>query len=180
MSQPNQPPQNYEVNSPAIETLLRNQLPSVAGYGGLVRASNTIIPVLDVSAAAEGSSLPLNLQQSIAYGSMTAFETSNATETIANVAGFYRAVGVLCATDNVSNVACGFLMTDGSTPKQVFAHFGTGNAVDSVAVPFDLMFFLDSGISLQAFSEHAGDFVVGSIRQVATSDGTLVQPAGFS
>lgn len=178
-SSPNQPIQNFEIVNPGLETQVASLLPSVAGYGGNLRATNTIIPIVDLTAAAEGSNIPESMQQAIAFGSQTAFEVANTTQVIANVPGFYRAVGVLCATDNVSNVACGFTMTDGLSVKQVFAHFGTGNVQDSVAVPFDLIFWVDTGISLTAFSEHAGDIVVGSIRQIATSDGTLVTPAGF-
>jgi hypothetical protein len=85
----------------------------------------------------------------------------------------------LSLTDNTSNVAAGFSMTDGLSVKQVYAHFGTGNAIDSVAVPYDLVFWLAAGITLTAFSEHTGDYVVGSIRQVADSEGKLVNPSGY-
>lgn len=178
-SSPNQPIQNYEIVNPGLETQVANLLPSVAGYGGNLRSTNTIIPIVDLTAAAEGSNIPESMQQAIAFGSQTAFEVRNTSSVVANVPGFYRAVGVLCCTDNVSNVACGFTMTDGLSTKQVFAYFGTGAVIQTVAVPFDLIFWVDTGISLTAFSENNSSVIVGSIRQVATSDGTLVTPAGF-
>ena len=49
-----------------------------------------------------------------------------------------------------------------------------------VAVAFDLTFFLAAGISLVAFSEHGGDYVVGSLRQVADVNGNLINPSGFT
>jgi hypothetical protein len=119
MSEPNQPVQNYEVVSPAIETLLRTSLPSVAGYGGLVRATNTIIPVLDVSAAAEGSLLPTDLSRALAFGSQTAFQVDNTDTTIANVPGFYRVVGSVNLFNNVSSdQSGGFKLTDGATTNR--------------------------------------------------------------
>ena len=168
------------VTSESLQSKIRELLPSQQGFGEDLQASNVILPVIDLTATAEGSDTPQYLQTALAFGSQTAFEVSNTTSTIASSPGFYRVVGVICATDNLSNVASGFRMTDGLTTKQVYAHFGTGNAVDSVAVGFDLTFFLATGISLVAFSEHGGDYVVGSIRQVATANGTLVNPSGFS
>lgn len=168
------------ITSEALEAAYRSLTPSQSGFTQDLMASNTIIPVLDLTADAQGTSTPQNLQTAIAFGSQTAFEVANTTTVVANTPGFYRAIGVICATDNVSNVASGFTMTDGVSVKQVYAHFGTGNVQDSVAVPFDLVFFLATGISLTAFSEHGGDYVVGSIRQIADVNGTLVNPSGFT
>ena len=172
--------QTITITSESLESAYRALTPSQSGFTEDLMASNTIIPVLDLTADAQGTSTPQYLQTALAFGSQTAFEVSNTTSTIANTPGFYRVTGVICATDNVSNVASGFRMTDGATTKQVYAHFGTGNAVDSVAVGFDLTFFLATGISLVAFSEHGGDYVVGSIRQVADVNGNLVNPSGFT
>lgn len=172
-------PEIITVNSETLQTQIRDLLPSQSGFGSELQATNVITPIIDLTSAAEGSTIGTSLQQAIAFGSQTAFEVANTTQNIATSPGFYRVVGVLCCTDNVSNVACGFTMTDGSTTKQVYAHFGTGNVQDSVAVPFDLIFWLTAGETLTAFSEHAGDVVVGSIRQVADSTGALVNPVGF-
>lgn len=168
------------ITSEALEAFIRNNLPSQNGFTEDLQASNVIQPVLNITDAAEGTTTPQYLQTALAFGSQTTFEVSNTTSTIANTPGFWRVTGVICATDNLSNVASGFRMTDGLTTKQVYAHFGTGNAVDSVAVAFDLTFFLAAGISLVAFSEHGGDYVVGSLRQVADVNGNLINPSGFT
>lgn len=172
-------PEIITVNSETLQTQVRDLLPSQNGFGSELQASNIIMPIIDLTAAAEGSTVGTSLQQALAFGSQTAFEVVNTSTVIANSPGFYRVTGVLSLTDNVSNVACGFTMTDGSTTKQVYAHIGTGNVQDSVAVPFDLIFWLATGISLSALSEHTGDVVSGSIRQVADSAGSLVNPSGF-
>ena len=168
------------ITSESLQAKIRELLPSQQGFGEDLQASNVILPTIDLTSTAEGSSTPQYLQTALAFGSQTPFEVSNTTSTVASTPGFYRVVGVVCATDNVSNVASGFRMTDGLSTKQVWAHFGTGNVQDSVAVSFDLTFFLATGISLVAFSEHGGDYVVGSIRQVANVNGNLVNPSGFT
>lgn len=168
------------ITSEALEAFIRDNLPSQNGFTEDLQASNVIQPVLNITDAAEGTTTPQFLQTALAFGSQTAFEVSNTTTTIANTPGFWRVTAVICATDNVSNVASGFTMSDGFSTKQVYAHFGTGNAVDSVAVAVDLTFFLAAGISLNAFSEHGGDYVVGSLRQVADVNGVLVNPSGFT
>ena len=172
-------PEIITVNSETLQTQIRDLLPSQRGFGSELQATNVITPIIDLTSAAEGSSIGTSLQQALAFGSQTAFEVVNTTTVIANSPGFYRVTATLCCTDNVSNVAAGFLMDDGVATKQVYAHGGTGNVQDSVVVPVDLIFWLDTGISLSAFSEHSGDVVVGSIRQVADSTGTLVNPNGF-
>jgi len=177
-SSPNQPIQNYEIVNPGLETQVAALLPSVAGYGGNLRATNTIIPIVDLTAAAEGSNVPESMQQAIAFGSQTAFEVVNTSTVIANVPGFYRAVGVLNVNDVSGSFGGGFTMTDGLSVKQVWASLGPGTVTLGVA-PFDLIFYVDTGVSLTAFSDGAGAVIAGSVRQIATSDGTLVTPAGF-
>ena len=88
-SSPNQPIQNYEIVNPGLETQVASLLPSVAGYGGNLRSTNTIIPIVDLTAAAEGSNVPESMQQAIAFGSMTAFsQIGSGTTVIVNTPGF--------------------------------------------------------------------------------------------
>ena len=120
MSQPNEPVQNYEVISPSLEAQVKGLLPSVAGYGGLLRSTNTIIPVLDLSSAAEGSTLPSNLQNALAFGSQTAFSVINTTSTLENVPGFYRVIGTIAGrTGSARAVVGSIILSDGSTDKTI-------------------------------------------------------------
>ena len=88
-SSPNQPIQNYEIVNPGLETQVASLLPSVAGYGGNLRATNTIIPIVDLTAAAEGSNVPESMQQALAFGSQTVFDVTNATTDVINTPCFY-------------------------------------------------------------------------------------------
>lgn len=171
------------VTSDALEAKLRQLLPSQAGFTEELSAQNLIVPIIDLTAAAEGSSVSENLENALAFGSQTAFDINTASVDLANTAGFWRVAGV--ATVNVqtggSDRRAGFQMTDGVSTKIVWqVHFKQGSAANGVAVPFDLIFWLDSGITLQGITT-ADDvtLLAGSYRQIATSDGTAVNPSGF-
>lgn len=182
MSQPNEPVQNYEVVSPSLEAQVKSLLPSVAGYGGLLRSTNTIIPVVDVSSAAEGSTLAPDLQQAIAFGSQTAFSVENATSTLENTAGFYRVFGTIGGCSSASASVFGnFILNDGASDKTIFGLVTTqGSSGQSNAfIAFDFIVFLDSGDSLKAIA-NARTTITGSTRQIAQKDGTLVNPSGFT
>ena len=182
MSQPNEPVQNYEVVSPSLGAQVKSLLPSVAGYGGLLRSTNTIVPVIDLTSSAEGTSLPESLQQSLSFGSQTAFSVKNTTSTLESSTGFYRVIGTIGGRAGTSIPVNGnIILSDGSTHKIVFGldtvASRTTNANDFIA--FDFRVFLDTGHSLKAFSS-ADSAVTGSTRQIATKEGTLINPVGFT
>ena len=184
MSQPNEPVQNYEVVSPTLENTVRQLLPSVSGYGGLLRSTNTIIPVLDITSAAEGSTVAESLQQAIAYGSATVFEASNATTDLANTPGFWRVVGTSTGwfASSTGFSTNEFIIDDGASTKRVWAHNIYANAAHPGfgSLNVDLIFFLRAGDTLQAKTNSVSFFLEGSFRQIATVDGTLVNPSGFT
>ena len=182
-SSPNQPIQNYEIVNPTLETQVASLLPSVAGYGGNLRSTNTIIPIVDLTAAAEGTVLPESLQQALAFGSQTAFEIINTTTTIINNTGFWRIVGTATARSSAgSNTGITISMTDGISSKDVWQFLLAANSTGDyeAAGSVDLIVFVDTGVSVSATSAHSGDCFAGSVRQLASKDGTLVDPARFA
>jgi hypothetical protein len=169
------------ITSESLEAAYRALTPSQSGFTQDLMASNTIIPVLDLTASAEGSSTPQLLQTALAYGSQTAFSAENSTTTVANTPGFYRVVGNLYSTSaSVGDQFTGFTMTDGTTSKDVFMVRIAGGINSAVTVPYDLVFFVASGISLVADSGSGGINNSGSIRQIADVNGVLVNPSGFT
>jgi hypothetical protein len=46
--------------------------------------------------------------------------------------------------------------------------------------PFDLIIFLNTGETISVITNDNLALIDGSIRQIATSTGTLVQPSGFT
>ena len=173
-------PEVITVNSEALQTQIRDLLPSQNGFGSELQATNVIVPIIDLTAAAEGSGLPVSLQNALAFGSQTAFNINNTTVALASSPGFYRVTATISIARSSSTRGGRFDMTDGLSTKAVYnLQLNGGSAALAATVPVDLIFWLNAGITLNAVSEGAGILMAGSIRQVADSSGTLINPAGF-
>ena len=169
------------VTSEALQIKLRQLLPSQQGFGTDLSASDTIIPIIDLTKAAEGSDVGETLQTAIAFGSQTAFRANNSTVALANTPGFYRVVGTASGDNSGANYKLSLDMTDGATNKIVWSLEITATAsLVSYNADFDLTFFLATGITLNSVSGNADGVIIGSIRQIADVNGTLVQPSGFT
>ena len=181
-SSPNQPIQNYEIVNPVLEQQIATLLPSVAGAGGNLRSTNTIIPVVDVTTAAEGSTLPESLQFALAAGSMTAHAVNNATTNILSSTGFYRIFGAFTFNDNDPNVLAQIILNDGSTDKIVWGltAYGTNGTSLNQSQQVDVIVFLDAGDIVKIKAAGTYTFFYGSSRQLASKDGVLVDPSGFA
>lgn len=169
------------VTSEALQLKLRQLLPSQQGFGTDLSASDTIIPIIDLTAAAEGSDVPSYLQTALAFGSQTVFQSQNDSVTIANAPGFYRITAFISIESNASSsVAGSFNMTDGASTKEIFEILGVGGTANTFANFIDFNCFLTAGESIIAVSGSSDVFIRGSSRQIATSNGVLVAPAGFN
>jgi len=167
------------VTSESLQLKIRQLLPSQQGFGTDLSASDTIIPVIDLTAAAEGSDVPQYLQTALAFGSQTPFDLTS-SGTISTQTGFIRLTGVATATHDLAITTAGIALTDGTTTKQIWAIDLPVRNGDGVAVSaFDFTLFIDSGISVTGIIANKAT-IVGSVRQVADSNGLLVQPSGFT
>ena len=179
-------PEIITVNSEALQTQVRDLLPSQNGFGSELQASNVIMPIIDLTAAAEGTTTPISMQQALAFGSQTAFSASGSTDVIQNSPGFYRIFGNSTqeCTAGGGNVFTSLTMTDGATVKtiwsQVLSEISTGSSpTQFITANFDLIVFLAAGESISAVSSNGNSYIVGSSRQVADGSGTLTNPNGF-
>jgi hypothetical protein len=171
------------VTSEALQLKLRQLLPSQQGFGTDLSASDTIIPVIDLTASAEGSDVREDLQKAIAFGSQTAFNVTNTTTVLINTTGFYRIFGVAQNRANSTTTATAqFTMTDGAATKIIWGMTSTtaSGTTNGNGIQFDFIAFLGVGESLSATSSSANGFLTGSTRQIADINGTLVQPVGFT
>lgn len=169
------------VTSEALQLKLRQLLPSQQGFGTDLSASDTIIPIIDLTAAAEGSDLGQNLQTAMSFGSQTSLVVNSTTTVAANTPGFYRLQGSCDQRGGSgSDTTVLISMSDGATTKTVngLSH-DAGGSNFSTAVYIDMTFFLNSGESCSIISSAAG-FFTGSVRQIADVNGTLVLPSGFT
>ena len=164
-------PEIITVNSEDLQTQIRDLLPSQNGFGSELQATNVITPIIDLTRTAEGSGLPFNLQTALAFGSQTAFLASNSTVVLANSPGFYRVV----ATSSVNGNENKLTMSDGLSSVDVYRHLFAPATTESI----DLVFWLKAGITLSAVSTGASTNFAGSVRQIADSEGKLVNPSGY-
>jgi len=174
-------PEIISVNSEVLETQIRDLLPSQNGFGSELQASNVITPIIDLTATAEGSGLPSYLQTALAFASQTAFDVNNTTTTVTTSPGFYRIIGTITGRGNstTSTTQAQVIMDDGSTTKVVYGSETGNSAVNSdVFSVFDFNLFADTGVSIK-IKCGSSMRMVGSIRQIATGDGTLVNPTGY-
>lgn len=170
------------VTSEALQLKLRQLLPSQQGFGEDLSASNTIIPIIDLTRSAEGSDVPETLQTALAYGSQTAFEVSNTSTEIINTTGFWRVVGVSSVEQSSTQLEAKFIMSDGATPKDVWQHIApqSGSPDSYTSIQFDLVFFVVAGVTINVSSNNTSTVVSGSSRQIADINGNLINPVGFT
>jgi hypothetical protein len=169
------------VTSEALQLKLRQLLPSQQGFGSDLSASDTIIPIIDLTASAEGSDVREDLQKALSHGSNTEFSASNASTDIITTTGFFRIIGS-ATLKTASGQAAGAKIkaTDGATTKKLFnLEAPSGTANNYTSVPFDIVVFVPTGDTISAESS-SGCNISGSTRQIADVNGTLVQTVGFS
>jgi hypothetical protein len=166
--------QEFTINSSAIETKINQLLPSQGGFGAGVdfSASTMVIPIVDLTESAEGSSLRVDLQTAMDFA--TDFTNiNNATNTVlVTTTGFYR-VDIACGGTSGSGSLNIF---DGTTSKTIKS-YGFGSTQTLVNDTF--IIFLNAGKSLRGTSSSTAVGLLVSTRQVADVAGNLTNPIGF-
>lgn len=173
--------QEFFIKSDTLEDKVRQILPSQGGLGQNfdLSASTQIVPIVDLTESAEGSTLRADLQNALSFANITAFQVSNTTSTLVNNTGFYRVYGYMSAIRSTSTLVSGnFSLTDGASTKIIASFFFSDSAEDrnNIITPFDFTVFMEAGDSLTATSSSANITLSGSTRQLATITGELVNP----
>ena len=94
--------QEFVIKSTTLEDKINQLLPSQGGQqaGVDLSASTTIIPIVDLTETAEGSSLRQDLQVALSHDTITSFFCNNNTVTIANTVSHVKGGGIF-GTDTV-------------------------------------------------------------------------------
>jgi len=166
-------PEIITVNSEDLQTTIRDLLPSQNGFGSELQATNVIVPTIDLTATAEGSRLPFELQTAAAFGSATSIAVVNQTTVMTSTPGWYRFIGTVTVNGGVN---AEFSMSDGLSTKTMWSLNNAANNELSTAV--DLIFAVANGITLSAIAPATGA-ITGSFRQIADGQGELVDPVGL-
>lgn len=173
------------VTSESLQAKIRQLLPSQQGFGEDLQASNVILPVIDLTSTAEGTGTPAYLTRAWDYTTGSAKVENTTPITLINTAGFWQVN--LVYTAEIANlsvstpVLANLSITDGVTPKTVFEFYrSNANADVEAAVLDNFVVFLRSGDSLTAYTSGAGKILAVQYRQIATVNGNIVNPSGFT
>lgn len=166
------------VTSEALQAKIRQLLPSQQGFGEDLQASNVILPIIDLTETATGSTVRQDLQK--AWDSSTGYNKVTAgTTTIINTTGFWK---IQTHTVIHNNSGSGFLkITNGLSTNEIFAV----TAPSSFSVPIselspEFTVFLRSGDSVTVTVTGSVSFVNVWYRNIADINGNLNNPTGFT
>lgn len=170
------------VVSEALQAKVRALLPSQQGFTEDLQAQNVIVPIIDLTETASGSTLRQDLQTALNLGGATTFRVTGTTSTVISTTGFYSItfVSTINAGNNqvkINNIS----ITDGTTTKAVFEHNVNTTATQpgSSTTQGNFVFYLNSGESMTIFT-NSDCCMAGSVRQIADLNGNLVNPTGFT
>jgi len=175
---------NSRVTDEALEKRFRDTFRSQGGAELVddLYAQGVIVPVVDFTAAATGQQLAENLQTAWDFSTGSDL-VNNTTTTIISNAGFWQidftATGDLLTNPNRT---WRIELTDGVTPKRIWGlttATGTGTSYFTT-VEGKFVVFVNSGQSVQVVSPAADINIDVWYRQIATVNGDLVNPAGFT
>ena len=181
---------NARVTTEALEKRYRDTFPSQAGAELVddLYASGVIVPVVDFTAAAEGSALRSDLQSAWDKSTGTAnFGASIGSTTIINNTGFWKIDVIFAGSVTLSGataLTAEIDIFDGATATPVWAlksNTGAGGA-ESAVENQEFVVFLDSGDSLRGTIGGLAGFCSVTVvyRQIADLSGNLTNPLGFT
>jgi hypothetical protein len=171
---------NSRVTSEALENKFRQVFPAQGG-AELVQdlfASGVIQPVVDFSSVAEGSVLPQNLQTAWDFAT-TRNQVSNTTTSLITNTGFWQVDLSVHTRASGAGDFVQLLLSDGITNKVIW-RIEAGSSTFGFVTDNPIVVFLRAGDSLSCQASGANTTANVWYRQIATVDGTLVNPLGFS
>lgn len=173
--------QEFTIKSADIESKINQLLPSQGGQGAGVdfSASTMVIPVVDLTETAEGSSLRQDLQTAFSHTAITSFSVTNTGATLVSTTGYYRVFGnVHILNDSTATRKANLNVSDGTTSKTILSITSEENSgLNTVtSSSFDFIVLLTAGDSLSALATDQFATITGVTRQIADLQGNLVNP----
>jgi len=171
------------VTSEALQLKLRQLLPSQQGFGTDLSASDTIIPVIDLTQAAEGSDVPQFLQTAWDFGTDHDTIPVSTTTTLISTTGFWKIDLNYSSDTGAAAKSASVFIDDGASTKVVWeTNLPITGATGVFLVQQGTFYvFLRAGDTLKATNgSPSSAFLDIWYRQVADINGSLVNPTGFS
>ena len=173
------------ITSEKLEAAYRALTPSQSGFTEDLQASNTIIPVLDLTEDAQGTTVGENLQT--AWDDSTGHTRQSATATTTDIitnTGFWQVDLVAVWQPNGSNVRAISVQIDDGTVTKIpvwqcsYAITGASTSIASAEQKF--VVFLRAGRKLQIYTASTNAVIDVWYRQIADVNGVLTNPLGFT
>lgn len=175
---------NSRVTDEALEKRFRDTFRSQGGAELVddLYAQGVIVPIVDFTAAATGTTLAQNLQTAWDFSTGNA-AINNATNTvIISNSGFWQVdVNSAVRYSGAVSISAQLNIFDGTTSKPIWG-FQVPNGTDIASSVSEDRFvvFLRAGDSLRGTSTDGNLFLDVWYRQIATVTGDLVDPSGFT
>ena len=165
--------QEFVIKSTDLEDKINQLLPSQGGAqpGVDLSASTMVVPIVDLTETAEGSTVREDLQTAYSLNSITHNTIANTTTDLIITTGYYRVFGAISLFASGQGA---FILTDGTTSKFLVSFFAATGQLQTI--PFDFDVFLRAGDKLQASSGSASITIDVSTRQIADINGNLTDP----
>jgi hypothetical protein len=177
-------PEITTITSESLQAEVRRLLPSQRGFGTDLEAQNVIVPIVDLTATAEGSVLRSDLQTAASYGNITSVNRSTAgTTTLINTTGFYKfqLQTNLPSSSSTGSRVCLLQMLRPSSPDINLLRIEnvSGSAGLNDFEYNDGIVFLSAGDSLAVTIVGTG-YVAAQAWPIADVNGNFINPDGFT
>jgi hypothetical protein len=172
---------NSRITSEALEERFRQVFPAQGGSELIsdLYASGVIVPTIDFTSIAEGSFLPESLQQAWDFATTLNTVSGVATTTLVTTPGFFKIDLVVFAAN--SGGSSEIFIDDTATTKPIWKLSFSGAGLSNPSLTDDqFIVFLRAGDSLKITQTGANTTSNVWHRQVASVNGILVNPLGFS
>ena len=183
----NQNAYNTRLTDEALEKRFRDTFRSQGGAELVddLYASGVIIPVVDFTQSATGDVLATNLQTAWDFTTGSAQVASTTPVTLISTSGFWRVdlnYSAFLSGSGTGRTEATIDIYDGTTYKAVWAFANVTNFTNEASnvVQDDFIVFLRAGDSLTAVTQSTNYPMDIWYRQIATVNGDLVKPFGFT
>ena len=171
--------EEFVIKSTLIEDKINQLLPSQGGFAPGVdfSASTMVIPIVDLTETAEGSTLRQDLQKALTIQTTSA-TASNATTTAITTTGYWLVyINVLARLTTSAQLCQGFI-DDGTTQTDVFRATVpiNGSSTNAIGINREFVIKLSAGEEFKIKTPNANSHITINARQIADLSANLVNP----
>ena len=169
--------QEFFINSDQLEAKIRNLFPSQGGLGAGfdLSASTQIVPIVDLTETAEGSSLRQDLQTAFSHTASDINTNTSGTDDLVTTTGYYRVLYSYFSEGTPGQAS--IFINDGSSSKAIVKLESSLSGSSYYIVPLtgEVIVFLKAGDTLRS-NVSGSSTLTTTTRQIADINGNLVNP----